>query len=325
MTETIQKILEEIDRHNRFFITTHVRPDGDAIGSMLAMGEVLEQKGKSVEMYCQDELLPWQKTLPGAERIKNSFPSEVDSFEVGIVLDCGELSRTGRNEDEIRRIPVLINIDHHLTNKPFTELRMADTKASSTSELLFDLFNSLTIDWSVSICTNLYVGIFTDTGSFRFSNTNERCLEIASFLVKNGASPSQIAEKIYNTCKVNRLRLLHEVLGTLELTPAGDIAYVTATREMFQKTGTTSRDTEDFINFPRAIKDIKIAIFFREEENNFINVSYRSVGNSNVAELAGYFGGGGHYNAAACRFRGLTMSEVMEKVIRAANDFLHGK
>ncbi len=325
MREITARILDVIDSHQKFFVTTHVRPDGDAIGSLLAMGEVLEQKGKSVELYCQDELLPWQKTLPGAERIDNVFPSSTDNFEVGIVLDCGELSRTGRNDTDIKKIPALINIDHHLTKSPFTELRMANTGASSTSELLFDLFSAYKIDWTASICTNLYVGIFTDTGSFRFSNTNERCLEIASFLVKHGASPSEIAEKIYNTCTINRLRLLHEVLRTLELTSTGDIAHITATKDMFLKTGTTSRDTEDFINFPRSIENIKIAIFFREEEDNLINVSFRSVGKINVAELAGIFGGGGHYNAAACRFQDFTVDEVKDRVLKVANDFLRGK
>ncbi len=323
MTEKIRKILKVIDNHERFLVTTHVRPDGDAIGSLLAMGEVLEQKGKKVVFYCQDELLPWQKTLPGAEKIGHSLPQNAEKFEVGIVLDCGELSRIGNNKDKIKKIPVLINVDHHLTNEPFTRLRHANTEASSTSELLFDMFSSFAITWTTSICTNLYVGIFTDTGSFRFSNTNGRCLEIAAFLVKNGASPSDIAEKIYNTCSINRIRLLHEVLGTLMLTEKGNISYITATREMFRKTGTSSRDTEDFINFPRAVRGIRIAIFFREEEDNLINVSFRSVGKVNVAKLAGVFGGGGHFNAAACRFHGMNMTEVKEKVLKVANDFLH--
>ncbi len=321
----IDKILEQIDRHQTFLVTTHVRPDGDAIGSVLAMGEVLEQKGKEAELYCQDELLEWQKTLPGAEKLKSKFPDNVEKFQVAIILDCGELNRTGKEDSKIETIPILINIDHHLTGKPFTELRMADTRVSSTSELLFDLFSAFDITWTSSICTNLYVGIFTDTGSFRFSNTNERCLEIASYLAKHGVSPSEVAEKIYNTCKPNRLNLLHEVLGTLELDSANTIAHITATREMFQKTGTTSRDTEDFINFPRAIKGIKIAIFFREEENRVINVSFRSVGKINVAKLAGIFGGGGHYNAAACRFKNNKIGVVKQEVLRAANDFLHQK
>ncbi len=325
MTEKVQEITKVIDEHDSFLVTTHVRPDGDAVGSVLAMGEVLEQKGKRVELYCQDELLPWQKTLPGATRISSSLPDGIGEIEVGIVLDCGELSRIGNNNDSIGKIPVLINIDHHLTSRPFTALRLADTEASSTSELLYQLFIASGIKWTSSVCTNLYVGIFTDTGSFRFSNTNGKCLEIASFLVRNGASPSEIAQKIYNTCSVNRIQLLHKVLGTLKLTAQGDISYITATREMFEKTGTTSRDTEDFINFPRAINNIKIAIFFREEENGLTNVSFRSVGKINVAKLAGLFGGGGHYNAAACRFHGLAIDEVKEKVLKAANDFLHGK
>lgn len=322
MSTMIQKVLKEIEQHDKFLITTHVKPDGDAIGSLLATAEVLEQAGKNVELYCQDTLTHWQNMLPGAHRIHNQIQSPLDTFEAAIILDCGDLSRIGEYQDGIATIPVLINIDHHLTEKPFTELRLGNTSASSTSELLFDLFDTWNIRWTPSIATNLYVGIFTDTGSFRFSNTTERCFEMASFLVNSGAKPAEIAQNIYGQCHINRLKLLCLVLNTLELVCDGKISHITASQEMFAKTDTSARDTEDFINFPRSLRGIKIAIFFREEKNGLINVSLRSLGEVNVARFAGEFDGGGHWNAAACRFRNSSLDNVKREILRAGCNYL---
>ncbi len=321
----IQRIIRELDKHARFLVTTHVRPDGDAVGSLLAMGEVLQQLGKSVRLFCKDSLLPWQRELPGASTISNHIEELLDDFDAAIVLDCGELGRVGDNNHFISGIPVLINIDHHIAREPFTELRLANTKASSTAEILYDLFVSLGIDWTSSICTNLYVGIFTDTGSFRFSNTTERSLEIASFLVKKGVQPDKIAQVVYGSCSLNRFRLLCKVLETLNVGCNGRVACIQATRKMFKETSTTSRDTEDFINFPRSLKDIKIALFFREEEDGIINVSFRSIGDVNVAKLASKFGGGGHFNAAACRFRGSNLDDVKAEILEATNEYLQSE
>jgi phosphoesterase RecJ-like protein len=304
-TLKIREIIAAIRSHERFMVATHVRPDGDAIGSLLAMKLILQRMGKKVDAYAQDEFPPEFDFLPGALEVWNK-PFDSTDYEVAILVDCGDFDRVGDELSEFigRSVPCVINIDHHIPNKPFGNIYWADPAASSACEMLFDLCMALSLAPDATLSSLLYTGIVTDTGSFRFSNTNQRVFEIVCILAGAGANPSYLATQIYDSATPEKLKLLAQVLGTVEFHAGERIATAQLTRTMLSNASASYMDSEGFINHLRSVKSVDLAILFREGGDGLVHVSMRSRVGINVARLAQRHGGGGHRQAAACRIPG---------------------
>jgi bifunctional oligoribonuclease and PAP phosphatase NrnA len=318
-TDTIRKIVAAIGAHQRFLVATHIRPDGDAIGSVLALTSMLRKLGKVADAYCQDPAPPSQEFLLGANGILHEV-SDLSVYEVIILVDCGDRHRVGDALDaKLDRAALLINIDHHASSTSFGDIYWVEGGASSTCELLYDLSQEIPVELDETIASQLYTGVLMDTGSFRFANTSKRALQIAAALVDAGAKPAYIAEQVYDSITPNRLCLLVEVLGDLSFYADSRLVTAAITPEMYERTGTSPTDSESFINHMRSVKTVLVAILFRAESDGIVYASLRSKGDVDVAGFAQLHGGGGHRRAAACRVKGEfnnVRRQLTEEVLR---------
>ena len=299
----VKEILAAISSGKKFLITAHVRLDGDALGSELALYLMLKDLGKEVVICNQDPTPEHYRFLPAAEHIVHDL-EHIEKYDVGFVLDCSELDRVGKISADVVRIKTLINIDHHISNGGFSKLRLLDPKASSTGELLYRLMRKMHVKMTKDICTNLYAAILTDTGGFRYSSTHQDTLKAAGDLVEGGADPQWISENIYESDPPAKLKLLSNVLQTLELNLEFKTASMIVTFEHLRQTGATMEHTDGFIDIPRTVKGIDIAMLYTQMGEKQFKLSLRSKGKVNVEKIARKFGGGGHVNAAACRIEG---------------------
>jgi phosphoesterase RecJ-like protein len=301
----IRKIISALRQYDRFIVATHVRPDGDAIGSVLGMRLILQRLGKDAVALSRDGFPPEFEFLAGTEHLRSRPPSSGD-YDAAILVDCGDFDRVGNEISEFikDRVPFVINIDHHSVHVPFGNICWTETAASSTCEMLFDICAHLSLPLDAGLASLLYAGILTDTGSFRFANTSRRVFEIASMLVEAGADPVNISRQVYDSGSPEKLNLLARVLGTIEFHCRSRIATAELTLGMLSSTATTYMDSEGFINHLRSVKSVDLAILFREGSDGLIHVSLRSKGEIDVAGFAQRHGGGGHRQAAAFRIPG---------------------
>lgn len=297
-----------------FLISSHKHPEGDALGSMLALGLALKDLQKEVLLLNQDPVPENLSFLPGAESITQRAPVN-SSFDVVLAVDCGDRNRLGEEFSKISRRGKIINIDHHISNTYFGDINLVDAEASSTAEIVYDLLQKIKVPLKANIAENIYVGILTDTGSFHYANTSAKAFRVARACLLAGVDPGKVAEKIYENQPLSRLRLLALVLETLEVQATGQISLVIVTQKMMEETGATPDQTEDLINFPRSLKGTEVALLFREINYDQYRVSLRSRGRINVAQIAAEFQGGGHPNAAGCTVEGDLLT-VKEKVLR---------
>ncbi len=322
-TRVPMALKQVIDAGRRFAVATHVRPDGDAVGSVLALTTMLRLLGKTADPYCEDPPPPGHDFLAGIEEIRHTWDA-FGTYDTAVLVDCGEFSRVGSILAEpLSRIPVLVNIDHHVNLDPFGTVSWVDPSASSTCELLYDLAVSLNVPLTPELAAQLYTGILTDTGSFRFSNTTRKVLAIATDLVGHGAQPAFIAGRIYDSGSPQRLRLLARVLATVAFEADDRLATAELSQAMFLETGTSRSDAESFINHLRSVRTVLMAALFREEGDGTVHVSLRSKDPVDVAAFARRYGGGGHRQAAAFRTRG-SLADVRAAVTRAARQYIDG-
>lgn len=314
----VKEILAAISSGKRFLITAHVRLDGDALGSELALYRMLRDLGKEAVVYNQDATPEHYRFLPGAEHIVHEL-DHIERYDVGFVLDCSELDRVGKIAADVVKIKTLINVDHHVSNGGFCQLSFLDARASSTGELLYRLMRKMHVKMTRDICTNLYTAILTDTGGFRYSSTHQETLRAAGDLVEGGANPQWISENIYESDPPAKLQLLAKALETLELDLELGTASMTVTAEMLRQTGATMEHTDGFIDIPRTVKGINIAMLYSQMGEKQFKLSLRSKGKVNVERIAAQFGGGGHINAAACRMEG-EITEIKNRVQNAVKE-----
>ncbi len=298
----IQKIISEIELNRTFLIAAHENPDGDAVGSALAMANFLSSMEKDVTIYSCDPLPENYAFLPMADTVLYEIPER--QYDICFVLDAGDLCRAGKSLASCGRIGKVINIDHHPDNRNFGSINMVDSSASATGALVYRILAATghVIDYDTALC--IYTAIITDTGSFRYSNADQEAFHISGQMVAKGVNPWDVTEKLYESQPRQRLDLLSLALSTLQVAGRGNIASITVTLEMFAKTGATPDLTDGFINYPRSIKGVEVAVFFREFEKDSFKVGFRSKGKVDVSTLAAAFGGGGHHNAAGCKVSG---------------------
>lgn len=315
MQDRIKKIVQIITEGEHFLVASHLNPDGDAIGSSLALALALEEMDKEVVVYNHDHV-PFQfDFLPSADRIVKEIPKDA-AFDAAFVLDCSEPDRVGKDFETSVSTKSWINIDHHLTNEEFADVTMLDSTACATGFLVYQLIKALPVKLTKEIAENIYTTILVDTGSFRYSNATNEAFSAAGEMVDLGVSPWDVANKVYENQPHGRLKLLNHVLDTLNVVEDGKIATVVVTEEMMKETGTDSDATDGFVNYPRSIEGVEVAVMIREIGTDEYKISYRSKGKVNVAEAAQKFNGGGHRNAAGCVIKG-KMNEVRSRAIQA--------
>lgn len=319
MTETIQNIVETIRGNDSFLLTTHEGPDGDAVGSSLALASILRKSGKDVVVHYRDPVPDLYGFLPGADSVLSQIPDR--DFDVSFVLDIGEQSRAGSQFCQFNRKGLVVNLDHHLACEDFGTFNLIDHTAAATGVLVYRIARALDFrfDFETALC--LYVSIITDTGSFRYSNANREAFTIAGEMIECGVNAWDVAEQLYENQPRKRLELLARCLPTLEIIKDGLAASVTVTLDMYAATGADAELTDGFVNYPRSIRGVEVAIFFRQLEERRFKVGFRSKGKVNVAVFSAAMGGGGHHNAAGCTVEG-TLDEVKARVYALVDEVL---
>ncbi len=296
----LSQVVELIENKNSFAITTHVRPDGDGIGSSLGLCWLLRSLGKEAEVVLRDDIPPSYRQLPGAGEVKK-VSAVNGKYDAVFVIECSDLARPGIGNLENQ---LTVNIDHHATSEHFGTINWIDATASAVGEMIYNLCKAIGGRISKEIAECVYLALVTDTGSFHFSNTTDRTLKVASELVKAGAKPHVISEVVYNSYSWSRIELMRQVLDTVKRDETGRVAWMRQSMKMVEKAGAVDGDNNGFVNMPLAAKDVFAVCYMREVQPNAYRVSLRSKGNLNVAKIAEKFGGGGHRNAAGCRVTG---------------------
>jgi phosphoesterase RecJ-like protein len=308
------QIIEALHKANNVLLVSHVFPDGDALGSQLALAEILESLGMESYCYCQETVSAMYEFLPGSEKIKNELPG-ITQFDAAVAVDCGDRFRLGQAMDTLLQIHPFIVIDHHAGHREFGDIGWVEADRSSTAEMIFDLALALNADVTYNAAYCLYTAIVSDSGSFKYDSTSAYTFQVASHLLNRGVIPSEVAGKLFDNYSANRLRLLEKVLGSLELYANGQIAIISATGEMFEASGAKREDTEEFINLPRALRSVKVAAFLKETPEGFIKVSLRAKGECDVSQVALKYGGGGHRNAAGYSVEDKTIAETRDELL----------
>jgi len=320
-----EDLLRRVRQGNRFLLTSHSNPDGDAIGSELGLARLLRRMGKGAVVWNRDETPTIYRPLPGSDRVHNGaeppagFPDVFDSI---IVLECPSPDRTGL-EEHLTALPV-INIDHHLGNQHYGAINWVDTAAPAVGEMIYRLAQGLKLTLEPETASCLYLTLVTDTGGFRFSNATPVAFEAAAALVRDGAHPEQVSQWLYESQPLPVMRLVGEMLQTLELHEDGRIATVRLTPEMFAKVGAASGDSEGLIDYPRSIAGVEAVALVRRREDGTFKVSLRSRGEVDVEKIARHHGGGGHRNAAGYAVEG-EGAEIGRQVVSALAAALSAK
>ncbi len=317
-------IIRQLKKSNHILVVTHTHPDGDAIGSLIALGLSLKALNKNTTLYNESPIPAVYRFLPEVHRVVRKI--DKINYDTAVILDCGDLDRIGKAVSTVRQIPVIVNIDHHITNTHFGHLKLLDTSACATSEIVYRLIKQMAIPLDKAIATAIYTGILADTGSFRFSNTNRAAFAICQEMVGLGVDPYDISQHVYGTYSLGRIKLLNRALDSIEISNNGKLSIMTLTKDMFHETHTQPEDVDGLINYAKRIEDVRVAALIQEHYNgkeqprihNRFHVSLRSDGSVDVAAIASLFGGGGHSTAAGFNIES-TLSDIKLKIFSLAN------
>lgn len=294
-------VVNEIRKRQRFVIASHVRPDGDAVGSQMAMAFALRRLGKTVRVVSADPAPAALLEFPGVDDIAIVEAVE-DPGDAVIVMESGDLSRTGVTGLDRGFV---INIDHHVGNTMYGDVNWVDLSAAACGEMVFELVRALGVPLTWDIAVHVYVAILTDTGSFHYSSISPRTFDICRQCVEAGVQPPVVARSVFDSNSLGRLRLFGAVLSRMELDATGQVATIMVDRRMAADCGGNYEDTEGLVNLPLTVKSIEAVVFFKEIDDNEWRISLRSKGSVDVNAVAAEFGGGGHKNASGCSAVGL--------------------
>jgi phosphoesterase RecJ-like protein len=295
---TIGAILSSIARANRLLVTAHARPDGDAVGSLLACWMMLQRMGKRADMALSDGVPCIYRSLPCAAQVKHLSQVEGD-YDTVILLECDGIPRSRLDGLENR---FLINIDHHTSGRPFANVNWIDSSACAVAEMVYQLAGAAGIDITPDMATCLYTAVLSDTGSFCYEGTDAHTFELARNLVRQGADPVLIAQHVYFSNPPGKMLLLGAALANLH--HDGHLAWLWISESDMDRTRAVEEDCEGIVNYAIGIAGIEVAVFLRELKDHHVRLSLRSKGRVNVATIAERFGGGGHENASGCTLDG---------------------
>lgn len=318
----MQPSLDAIRKGKTFLICSHVGPDGDAMASTLAMGLGLEQLGKRVVYYNQDAVPEGLRFLPGAGKVISEL-KETDSFDAAISMDCGAFSRLGDKFSKFKGYKQLINVDHHASNDRYGHINYIIPDAASTGEVVWSLLKCLGCKLTSDIATNIYCTLVTDTGCFRYSNTTAHTLRLASDMVEAGANPDFISQNLFERKPLVMFDLLRRLLERISVSSNGKCGWSVLYQTDLEETDADYDITEEFINYPRAINGVEIAVLFKELPGDRFKISLRSKTDADVSKICQSFGGGGHKRAAACIIKG-TFEEVKTRLFSKIEETLSG-
>jgi phosphoesterase RecJ-like protein len=299
-TATLQRLVDAIRERRTFVISSHSRPDGDSIGSQLAMAYALRKLGKQVRIVNQDRAPGPLLAFPGVAGIEIADTAGAVA-DAAIIMECGDLARTGVAGLDRQFV---INIDHHPGNTEYGQINWFDPSAAACGEMVFELIKGLGVATSLEIGTHIYLAILTDTGSFHYGNMTPRTFDMCRELIEAGVDPVAVARSVYDSNNMGRLKLFGAVLSAMQIDASGRIAIVYLDHEMARAAGGTYEDTEGLINLPLTVKEIQAVVFFKQIEGDEYRVSMRSKGDIDIGAVAKEFSGGGHKNAAGCTVSG---------------------
>jgi bifunctional oligoribonuclease and PAP phosphatase NrnA len=315
---TIAQIADAIRARRRFVVVSHARPDGDAIGSQVAMALALRALGKDVRMVAHDPAPPQMQDFPAVADIQ--LVDHLDDLgDAVIFMECGDVRRPGvAGLDK----GFVINIDHHPGNAMYGAMNCIDLTAAACGEMVFDLIVELGVPVSVEMATHVYLAILTDTGGFHYSHISPRTFDICRRCVDAGLDPTAVSRAIYDNNNLGRVRIWGAVLNDMRLSADRRVAALSMDQALAARCGATYDDTEGLINFPLTVKEIQAVVFFKESGPGDWRISMRSKGEVNVNAIAREFGGGGHTNASGCGATGdlaHLVSLFEQKLVDAVN------
>lgn len=322
MAQKFKEVIDEIKNGKSFLVSSHVNPEGDAVGSLLSLALGLKGLKKDVTAYLYDPVPKTFKFLPFADKVANKI-DENKIYDAVFAVDCGQKDRLGEDFSRIKNKGKVINIDHHATNDCFGDINVIDADACAAGEIVYDLLREIPVSITRDIAINIYTSILTDTGSFRYSCTTPKAFGIAGEMLRLGADPWDISQRIYESNSANKIKLLASVLNTLELTSDGKVASLVVTLDMLNKANATKELADGFVNYARTIEGVEVGVLFREAKQGEYKISMRSKGKIDVAEISLELGGGGHMNAAGCNIKG-NLKDIKEKVVSATEKRICG-
>jgi phosphoesterase RecJ-like protein len=297
-TNMLGEVLKNIQGRDRFVLTSHARPDGDAVGSALACCQIVRAMGKQADVVLRDGVPRIYQPLPFADQVLQAEKVN-GNYDAVIVLECDSIQRTRLEGLENH---FLISIDHHFSGRPFAHVNWIDPRAVATGEMVYKLARAAGVKITPEIASCLYTAVLTDTGSFMFEGTNEHTFALARELVLAGANPARCARNVYFGHSTEKMRLLGAALSNLHR--EGPLAWIWITRDQMEHAAAKEEDCEGIVNYALSIQDVEVAAFFRELPDGRYRVSLRSKGQLNVASVAERFGGGGHNCASGCSLEG---------------------
>ena len=316
----ILRIRDEIRQRQRFLLTSHARPDGDSIGSQLAMAFALDALGKQVRIVNADGAPDHYQDFPGMDRIQIAASTHTSDVDAVIVMECGDLARTGVAGLEH---PVVINIDHHLGNSLYGAVNWFDEGAAACGEMVFDIIRALGVPLTLEIATHVYLAILTDTGSFHHSHITPRTFDICRQTVEAGVNPAAMARRVFDSNSFGKLKLIGSLLDSMALADEGRLAILYMDDAVLAACGCTNNDTEGLINLPLTAREIQAVVFFKVSTDNAVRVSMRSKYDVDVRQVANAFGGGGHKNAAGFTVQGQledVKGDILGRIVAAIAD-----
>jgi phosphoesterase RecJ-like protein len=313
----LSQVVELIEKKNRFAITSHVRPDGDSLGSSLGLFWLLKALEKDVEVIMRDPAPHSYQKLPGADAIRVT-PAVDRTYDGVFVIECSDIDRPGLIDLEKDK-QFVVNIDHHSTTELFGTVNWIDSTASAVGEMIYNLCKATGVRVTKEIAECVYTALLTDTGSFHYSNTTERTFKIASELVRTGVKPAKTAEAIFGSYQWPKIELLSQVLATAKRDETGHVAWMRQTIEMQEQTKASDEDADGFVNYPLAVSEVEATALLKECAPGIYRTSLRSKGDVNVAKIAEQFGGGGHRNAAGCTLTG-DWDEIERRLVPLLQD-----
>ena len=296
----LSQVVELIETKHKFGITTHIKPDGDGVGSSLGLCWLLRSLGKEAEVIVCGDVPVAYRSLPGADEIRDVVAID-GKYDAVFVIECSDLMRPGIAGLDLE---FTVNIDHHATSGHFGTINWIDSTASAVGEMIYNLCKAIGGKITKDIAECVYMALVTDTGSFHFSNTSDRTLKVASELIKAGAKPAKISEAVYNNYPWSRIELMRQVLDTVRRDESGRIATMRQTLAMELTAETVDGDNNGFVNIPLAAREVVAVVYMREVAKDKYRASLRSKGDINVAKVAEKFGGGGHRNASGLAIDG---------------------
>ncbi len=313
--EALLKIKDIIDNENEFIITSHVRPDGDSIATQAALALALKQINKNVIILNKDEVPYLYRFLPGTELIKTSLEIPHEP-RIVFYIECSDFDRPELIIDDCHYI---VNIDHHITNTMYGDLNWIDPKAPAAGAMIYDFIKLMNIELTPEIATNIFAAIASDTGGFRY-NLYERTFFLCQEMVRSGIKAEDITRNLFGGYPASRIKLLAEVLKTINFDANGKVVWIKLTNDMLINTNANPSDCEGFIDYVLFIEGVEVALFFKQINNNKVRVSLRSAGNFDVSPIARKFGGGGHKYASACTLS-FEIDKAIEKFVDSLKNF----